>query len=454
MSSTQGGETPGSTSLVQTTSTPLSTVPGTSSSSSSTPLSASSPSTNPLTSAATPTTTTTSATPTTSETPTAATSTTPQTTPTSSNNGGGSSSTTSPSSGSETTVVGGTTVTSAAAATTSSASTPTSTEVATTVTSQVPTTYLSTNAAGSTVVITTNYATVVPTTTTISTQASASSSTPTAAIVGGVVGGIAFLIGIAVLIFCVRRRSYKDDFDGDFDPDRVVHHSGGGGTLPQLDLVDDANNITPFNAYAPDAEQGMRQYGQSPLVSGGPGAGNVGVGAAGAYAQHQHPNSPPPPSSPSHYSDGQSYFHGAGPSGGHSPQNSLSARPPPGAGLPNMSPSAFAQQQPYNMYGTAPADWHTPRPGSSPPPSTVPSGSSRSAKEREAMGERGGFGLGLATQHEVPEGSSSSAAGASGPGAEAGGSGRVVVHQDAGRAPEGEEETPQEIPPSYDSIQQ
>lgn len=270
-----------------------------------------------------------------------------------------------------------------------------------------------------------------------------------------------------MLFYCFRRRSNKGEFDGIFDPDRVVRHSGGG-TLPQVDLVDESNNVTPFNAYAPDAGQGtgqsqynpyahdagqgMKQYGQPAYVSGGPGS----IGTASTNVQHQQSVSPPPPSTPSRYSVDQSYYHG---SGGHSPQHSFSARAPPGAGAP--------PQQQFNMYGVAPADWHAPRPGSSPPASTVPSASvsSRSAKEREAGGGRGApYGLGLATQYEAPEGSSVRGSIASDPTATpsmpapapaptSGGGAGVVVHQDAGRAPD-TEEPPQEIPPSYDSIRQ
>ena len=93
-----------------------------------------------------------------------------------------------------------------------------------------------------------------------------------------------------------------------------------------------------------------------------------------------------------------------------------------------------------NMYGTGPVDWHNPRPGVSPPPSTVSynTTSTRAAKEREAMGRSGqGTGLGLATQQETAEGS-----------------GDVVVHQDAGRAPIEEHAPPREIPPAYESIRQ
>lgn len=98
---------------------------------------------------------------------------------------------------------------------------------------------------------------------------------------------------------------------------------------------------------------------------------------------------------------------------------------------------------PVNLYGasTGPEDWHTPRPGVSPPPSTVSNttSSARATKEREARAGQG-VGLGLATQQEQQEVAEAS--------------GDVVVHQDAGRAPAEEPAPPREIPPSYESIQQ
>jgi hypothetical protein len=295
------------------------------------------------------------------------------------------------------------------------------------VTTEYPTTIASTDAAGSTIFITSVVTGSWPTVVASTPTSSSSSSSHTAAIVGGAVGGGVVALALAALFFfCLRRRrSLKDEFDGDFDPDRVIGHSAGGGTLPQLDLADEVTPIPqPYTDRPHDGS--MRQYGDkygdTPYATG--------AAAGGATS---------PLSSPSHYSDGTSYYHGGGTQSGEGyPPNSQFLQ----AGA--SSGSGAYPQQPLNLYGAAPADWHTPRPMASPPPSTVASAttggtgpSARSAKEREAMG-RGGQGsgpvLGLATQHEVPEGSED-----------------VVVHQDAGRAPS-DEHAPREIPPSYDSI--
>ncbi|KIJ64189.1 hypothetical protein HYDPIDRAFT_167943 [Hydnomerulius pinastri MD-312] len=344
---------------------------------------------------------TTSTPPPTSTTPTSS----PPTSTTPPSNGGTTSSP--PSSGNPTSSTPGTT------------STPTTTsQIPSTMTSQIPTTFVSTNAAGSTVVVTTTIATLIPTTVDAP-PPSSSSNTHTAAIVGGVVGGVAGIAILALLIFCVRRRTKKDDFDGDFDPDRVIGHSTGGGTLPQVDLADE---VTPFPQTYSDHDGSMRQYGESPYLT----AAAAGAGIPGRATS--------PLSSPSHYSDGTSYYQGGAGSAEGYPQNNSFMRP--GGGPPPGS-----HQQPMNMYGAAPADWHNPRPMTSPAPSTVPSvvttaTSARSAKEREAAGRSAqGMGLGLATQHEAPEGS-----------------GDVVVHQDGGRAPSDEQPGPREIPPTYDSI--
>ncbi|KAI6107059.1 hypothetical protein EDD16DRAFT_119924 [Pisolithus croceorrhizus] len=293
----------------------------------------------------------------------------------------------------------------------------------------VSTTYVSTNAAGSTVVASTS---------TVSTQSNSSSSTPIAVIVGGIVGGVVLAV-IVLLIFFIRRRSSKSKFDGVSEPlDRVINRSGRGGTLPELDLSDEANNITPFDAYAADGDEGMRQYDQLPFASR-PSLTGVAV----TRAQYSMSNSSVPPSSMSYGSDGQLYLQGAGGSASdNSARQSLLAPLPQGAALPA---GQYAQPKQLFMHDTAPADWHVPRPGSSLPPSTVPSASasSGSAKEREVTGERGAYGLTLAFQCEPRERSESPPGPARG---------IVVVHQDAGRAPE-ETEMPQEIPPAYDSIQ-
>ena len=262
----------------------------------------------------------------------------------------------------------------------------------------------STDSGGSIVYITST----IPVTTSVSSSTGGSSSNNTAVIVGGVVGGVAAIAIIALLLFCIRKRARKDEFDGNFDPDRVIGHSdGGGATLPQVDLADE---VTPFpRPYTDQGSGSMRQYGKSPYIpvpsslaaSGHTSTEFYPSGAAGAGASAN---------------DGQFMHPVAGP-------------PPSGAYLP-----------PVNMYGTGPVDWHSPRPGVSPPPSTVSNNTSstRTTKEREAMGRGGqGIGLALATQHEAPEGS-----------------GDVVVHQDAGRAPAEEHTPPREIPPAYDSIRQ
>ncbi|KAI6161052.1 hypothetical protein EDD17DRAFT_1759715 [Pisolithus thermaeus] len=297
--------------------------------------------------------------------------------------------------------------------------------------------YRATNAEGPTVVTTTVFVTTVPSTTTVSTQSSSSSSTPIAAIVGGVVGGVVVLVVIAFLIYFIRRRSSGNEFDRNFEPDRVINQSGRGDTLPQLDLSDEANIITPFDAYAADGDEGMRQHNQPPFASGPP-----LIGVTGTQAQQQMPSSSVPPNSASYDSDDQSYLQGAGgsASGNFSRQSPL-ARPPQGASLPA---GHFAQPKQSFMYDSALADWHAPRLSLSLPPSMVPSASasSGSAKEGDAAGDRGTYGLGLAPQCEPLERSESPL----GPTGE-----MVVVHQDAGRALE-EVDIPREIPPAYDSI--
>ncbi|KAI6161058.1 hypothetical protein EDD17DRAFT_1592029 [Pisolithus thermaeus] len=163
------------------------------------------------------------------------------------------------------------------------------------------------------------------------------------------------------------------------------------------------------------------------------------MGVAGTQTQHQMPNSPGARSPASYDSDDQFYLQGAGGSAsGNSLRQSLLAPLPEGAALP--AGQYAPPKQPF-VYDTVPADGHAPRRDSSLPPGA--NASSGIAKEREAAGERDAYGLGLVPQYEPLERSES-------PLGPAGG--MVVVHQDAGRVPE-EVDTPQEIPPTYDSIQ-
>ncbi|KAI6106327.1 hypothetical protein EDD16DRAFT_1630383 [Pisolithus croceorrhizus] len=309
--------------------------------------------------------------------------------------------------------------------------TTTSTTIVTTTTLSLQSTYVSTTAAGSTVGITATIVTSEPSTATISTQSSSSSGTPIAVIVGGIVGGVVILVVLVLLFYFFKRRSSKKDFNRVSEPDRVINRSGRGDTLSQLDPSDEANNITPFDAYATDRDEEKQQYDQSSCPSL--------TAVAVTQAQHQMPNSSVPPSSASYGSDGQfSLQRARGSASGNFPRQSLLAPLPQGAALPTVQ---RAQPEQPSMYDTVPAVWHAPRPDSSLPPSA--NASSGSAKEREAADERGTNGLGVAHQCEPLERSES-------PLGPAGG--RVVVHRDAGRVPE-EVDTPQEIPPAYDSIQ-
>lgn len=83
----------------------------------------------------------------------------------------------------------------------------------------------------------------LPTASPGSATSGSSSSSNTAAIAGGTVGGVVGLALIALILwFCIRKRK-RDDFDGDFDPDRVVAASPGRDpTLPRLDM-----DVTPYS---------------------------------------------------------------------------------------------------------------------------------------------------------------------------------------------------------------
>jgi hypothetical protein len=156
----------------------------------------------------------------------------------------------------------------------------------------------------------------------------------------------------------------------------------------------------------------MRQYGDSPFLA-------AGAGAAAAAGIHRTTS---PLSSPSQYSDTAT-----SPGEGY-----------PSQGFVRPGPAQFPQPQPaQNMYAMQQADWHNPRPLTSPAPSVSnTSSSSRAMKEREAAAGR--QGLGLATQQEV----------------DGEGSGGVVQHEDGGQAHSEEGGEPRDVPPAYESIRQ
>ncbi|EMD40245.1 hypothetical protein CERSUDRAFT_112437 [Gelatoporia subvermispora B] len=281
-------------------------------------------------------------------------------------------------------------------------------------------TFVTTDAAGS--VIT---STVVATHTIItslppgsnSASSSSGSSSHTGAIVGGVVGGVAGLAALALVIFFLCRRRRRDDFDGNFDPDRVVGHSGGG-TLPQIDLAG-ADEVEPYHytpsGYGPgpgsmSAHGEMREHNVPPFLAGG--LLGAGAAAAGQPGPMHSPPATTAPSAPSAYSHSSS---------GHYPDyaaySAYAAAAPPAQDFRHPSPGPSIT-------------------GSSSVQSPTGSGSALgvlpSAKEREAMGRRGGYVV-ANQEGEAPP---------------------VVQHQDGGRldsTPE-EEEALHEVPPRYDSI--
>ncbi|KZT24630.1 hypothetical protein NEOLEDRAFT_1163094 [Neolentinus lepideus HHB14362 ss-1] len=227
---------------------------------------------------------------------------------------------------------------------------------------------------------------------------SSGSSSHVGAIVGGIIGGIAGVAALGLLVlFFLRRRKRLSDFDGNFDPDRVVNHTGGGGTLPHVDLA--GAEITPYPLGAPGEPPNMAQYHDT----GAPGFLPVAA-AAGARP-------------PSHYTTSeytQSSFYPTSPTSasGHAMPDYPGRHPSPGPSLATNSTS---------YQGT--------------------SATGRSAKEREALNARYQNQLGVVNP-DIPEGGSS-----------AGGSGEVIQHRDGGRLPVNvEEEGPSEIPPRYDEI--
>ncbi|KAI0357333.1 hypothetical protein OH77DRAFT_1519277 [Trametes cingulata] len=404
--------------------------------------------------------------------------------PTGSGSGSGSDSNTSPPVTSGSSSAGSSAASSASASSTPSPSTSTQTQ---TVIATAPDGSVYTSVITSTLIST-------PTVPASDRSSSSSSSSHTGAIVGGVVGGVAGAALLATLLFFLcRARRRRDDFDGNFDPDRVTADARGGGTLPDIDLA--ADEITPYN-YTPagmnavpgapvggagpaaGGMQDMRQYGgQVPsFLAGGLAGAGAGAGAALAHDHHQHPQQQQPPPSqqgyartgspPSSYSGGpqpaQSSYYAPSSSdhGGYADYAAYAAYANPhanaytaqGPGVP--PPSGSAPSSPTNAsfgpqtgVGMPPArDFRHPSPGPSlaaTDPSVTGSGSGHSsgpgvipsAKEREAMQYRRPGGLAVANPDGGPSG--------------------VVQHQDAGRlgldaTPEDEE--PSEVPPRYDSI--
>ncbi|KAH9172373.1 hypothetical protein EDB89DRAFT_921351 [Lactarius sanguifluus] len=235
----------------------------------------------------------------------------------------------------------------------STQNTPSSTPTISSTSTSVLTSVLVTTGANGQVVTTTIQSTIIITPTV---SASSGSSSNTGAIVGGVAGGIAGLIAILLIgLFCWRRnRRRRDDFDGNFDPDRVVGHTG------HTDLA--GAEVTPYS-YEPGVAGGMP-------VHSGPSTGAPSSSGGGSMRQ---------------YRDSQALL-GSAFEAGAATATSGSHYAPTSSDSASAYPSSIAHSS--QQHGAMPV----------PQPYRPMSG-----KEREALRQRGEGGLGLASALEEDE---------------------------------------------------
>lgn len=212
----------------------------------------------------------------------------------------------------------------------------------------------------------------------------------TGAIVGGIAGGLAGLAAIILIgLFCWRRnRSRNEDFDGNFDPDRVVRHGG------HTDLA--GAEVTPYS-YEPGVA------GTAVAASGLSTGPSTGPSSSGTGSMRQ-------------YRDSQALLAG---SAGAGTATSGSHYAPTSSDSASVYPSSHAHSS--QQHGGMPMPVPQPyRP--------------MSTKEREAMRQRGEGGLGLASAAEEDEVIQHM-------------DGGILPEPSVPPA-----RPPQEIPPSYDSI--
>ena len=119
------------------------------------------------------------------------------------------------------------------------------------------------------------------------------SSSNTAAIAGGVVGGaVGIIILIVIAFFLLRRSKRKDEFDGNFDPDRLDPERLGGnatrpGAMPHIDLV--GAEVTPYPAYQQLSDSAPQKgYQQHPQMGQRPGMQAPVMGGAGYGTSDMH----------------------------------------------------------------------------------------------------------------------------------------------------------------------
>lgn len=280
----------------------------------------------------------------------------------------------------------------------------------------------------------------------------ASSSSHTGAIVGGVVGGVAGLAILAAVLFMLCRRSRRHDFDGNFDPDRVVGLTDGRDG--PVDLIG-AENVTPYSytptGYGAANGAGTDEMRQAPSAAPSVLAGGLAGAGTGAAMGYGAPNPPPksaPSQSHSQYSQSQSQYSSSAEQYPDYAAYAGYANQPQQAYDPSYQAydqSRMSQDHSYSSGGAAGGvvlmpggEFRQPSPGpsmamsnstyqSQPGSHSSPNvGLLPSAKEREVMTNR------MRVANDGP----------------------VMQHQDGGRldsTPE-EEDGPTEIPPRYDDI--
>lgn len=245
---------------------------------------------------------------------------------------------------------------------------------------------------------------------------------------------------LALIAFLLLRRRRRDDFDGDFDPDRVVGGRRAGG----VDLVGgEGAQVEPYN-YVPSSIAGRQQMSEAGTGSLlGAGAAGLGAGMAAGSSQKRPPPGPAsngtsgPPSAPSAYSGSQSHYAPSSSDPGYDYAAYAAYSDPhsgsmSGHGYDSTSPRSSAFPGGFNPAYLGPDGAY--RGGPSPGPSLPGTGSSSAGMNFPSSKEMEARGLRVANEPGTGEGSG------------------VVQHQDAGRVPVAVDESPSEIPPSYDSI--
>lgn len=310
-------------------------------------------------------------------------------------------------------------------------------------------------------------------------------STNTGAIVGGVVGGIALVVLVALGIWLVRRKMKKDEFEANiFDPDRNVERptsmrpgqnfdmAAAGVTAGRTSAAErEATNVTPY-PYAPTSTgpATASHYGSS--VGGQPEMQQAHTGLAyyhdvpqATYQDNNYgnwnANTPtvnvgetfPNPYGPNYHPAAMGGAAAAGGAAAIAAHRGYTTSPS------NASSYPASSYPPTSVYSPPPPDTGRISPNSPPMAagtSLAPT-NARSAKEREAFSRTyQNQGYMVSNQSETgaparsnpsPTPSRSSAAGGAGP------TSPVRVHQDGGRVPDADDDDAAgEIPPTYDSI--